>query len=313
LIDKPAGITSHDVVSRVRRFAGTRRVGHAGTLDPFATGLLVVCVGTATRLVQFLTGLDKEYLATIRFGFATDTQDLTGKQMGPLTASNGLSGGEIEKALSEFIGPQNQLPPMFSAKKVGGQRLYKAARSGREVDRAPSLINVFSICSLPGGAVMNADGTLDWAVTVRCSSGTYVRTLAHDLGARLRVGAHLAALRRTGVGQFRIEQASTLDDLNAGSAAEDTGTGDGATSIRTPFLSPADLVSHLRSRRLDEVDALRIRQGREISSGELADGEIADNVPVALLAEDGNLIAIGRHLATRKAIAPEVVLSAEGK
>ena len=137
LIDKRADMTSHDVVDRLRRIVATRRIGHAGTLDPFATGLLVLCVGPATRLLQFLVHLDKVYVATVRMGFATDTQDVTGKQMGPLLSSNAVSLDDISCVLREFNGPQLQMPPMFSAKKVAGERLYVAAREGREVERKP--------------------------------------------------------------------------------------------------------------------------------------------------------------------------------
>src|SRR4030095_513481 len=145
IIDKPEGFTSHDVVARVRRAAGTRRVGHAGTLDPFATGALVCCIGPATRLVQFLVGLDKEYNATVRLGYATDTQDGTGKQITSLHASSELSLEELQRTLDQFIGPQSQMPPMFSAKKVGGERLYRAAREGGEGQRAPGSLVVDSI------------------------------------------------------------------------------------------------------------------------------------------------------------------------
>ena len=145
IIDKPEGITSHDVVARVRRATGTRRVGHAGTLDPFATGVLVCCIGRATRLVQFLVGLDKEYIATAKLGYATDTQDSTGKQITPLRTSNELSLEELSRVLDQFIGPQLQTPPMFSAKKIGGERLYRAARAGREVEREPVSIVVHSM------------------------------------------------------------------------------------------------------------------------------------------------------------------------
>ena len=205
IIDKPEGITSHTVVARVRRVAGTRRVGHAGTLDPFATGVLVVCVGRATRLSQFLVGLDKEYVATIRLGFATDTQDLTGKQITPLKSSYDRSLEDVRSVLDQFRGAQMQTPPMYSAKKVAGERLYRAARAGREVERQPVPINVYSIDLIDESAnalILNQDGTRDFDVRVRCSSGTYIRTLAHDIGERLGVGGHLAALRRTAVGQF---------------------------------------------------------------------------------------------------------------
>src|SRR5262249_15228977 len=145
IIDKPEGLTSHDVVARIRRITGERRVGHAGTLDPFATGVLVVCLGQATRLIQFLVGLDKEYIATVRLGYATDTQDRTGKQITPLHSSNDVSLEVLRRTLDDFTGPQLQTPPMFSAKKVGGEKLYRAARAGREIEREPASITVYSI------------------------------------------------------------------------------------------------------------------------------------------------------------------------
>src|ERR1044071_8939869 len=188
IIDKPAGMPSHDVVARVRRAARTRRVGHAGTLDPFATGVLVVCLERATRLLQFLVGFDKEYLATVRTGFATDTQDLTGKQITAFESSDLLSVERIETVLKEFVGSQRQTPPMYSAKKVGGERLYRAAREGREVERQAVAITISKLDLLRVDET-NADGTRDFLVCVRCSSGTYVRTIAHDVGARLGTGA----------------------------------------------------------------------------------------------------------------------------
>src|SRR4030095_4369789 len=145
IIDKPEGFTSHDIVARVRRAAGTKRVGHAGTLDPFATGALVCCIGPATRLVQFLVGVDKEYIATVRLGYATDTQDITGKRITSLQSASNLSLDELQQTLHKFVGPQWQIPPMFSAKKVGGERLYRAAREGREVERNPVSIIVHSM------------------------------------------------------------------------------------------------------------------------------------------------------------------------
>src|SRR6266571_2331275 len=215
VIDKPEGITSHDVVARVRRVTGERRVGHAGTLDPFATGVLVVCVGRATRLVQFLVGLDKEYIATIKLGYATDTQDLTGKHITPLRSSNELSLEDVRRVLERFTGPQLQTPPMFSAKKVAGQKLYVAARAGREVKREPVRIELYALELIEEETALRAndDGTRDFRAKVRCSSGTYVRTLAHDIGEALRVGAHLTKLRRTGVGHFKVDRALTLDEL----------------------------------------------------------------------------------------------------
>jgi tRNA pseudouridine55 synthase len=152
VVNKPVDWTSHDVVAKLRRLLGTRRIGHAGTLDPFATGVLVVCVGSATRLVQFLSGLDKKYLATVRLGVATDTQDHTGKPITPVQSSKGLTVEEVQRVLNEFNGEQLQLPPMYSAKKVGGQRLHQAARAGREVERQPVRIRIHSIEWLNDGA-----------------------------------------------------------------------------------------------------------------------------------------------------------------
>src|SRR5689334_14614744 len=235
IIDKPAGLTSHDVVARVRRAARTRRVGHAGTLDPFATGVLVVCVERATRLLQYVVGQDKEYLATVRTGFATDTQDLTGEQITPLASSDLMSDEQVATALKEFVGPQWQTPPMFSAKKVAGERLYVAAREGREVERQPVAITVSAI-ELLEIRQPNEDGTRDFVMRVRCSSGTYIRTLAADIGARLGTGAHLSALRRTAVGDFRVEAALPLDEvLRRG----DEG------SLEQSLIAPAAVLGHL--------------------------------------------------------------------
>src|SRR4030095_11690044 len=142
VIDKPEGLTSHDVVARARKILGTRRVGHAGTLDPFATGVLVVCVNRATRLVQFLTGDDKEYVATMRLGFATDTGDLTGTPKTPVTDAGNITSDKVRESFSRFLGPIKQIPPMNSAKKVGGVKLYEMARRGEEIERAPIAVEI---------------------------------------------------------------------------------------------------------------------------------------------------------------------------
>jgi len=317
IVDKPAGITSHDVVARVRRLTGIRRVGHAGTLDPFATGVLIICVGRATRLVQFLVGLDKEYVATVRFGFATDTQDLTGKQITPLRSSNELAEVEIERVLGEFVGPQTQVPPMYSAKKVEGQRLYRAARAGLEIERPPQAIEVYSISMDKGGVgrAGNGDGTMDVTVKIRCSSGTYVRTIANDIGARLGVGAHLAALRRTAVGRFSIESAATLTQMEEQSklAREASGSASGVQLKQGRFfLTPAELVQHLPSVRLLDSDALRIRNGQAIGldaeGGRAAVGADKPLDLVGLLGPEGSLIGIGAYSQNKGVIEPRVVL-----
>jgi tRNA pseudouridine55 synthase len=306
IIDKPEGITSHDVVARVRRVAGTRRVGHAGTLDPFATGVLVVCIGRATRLVQFLVGLDKEYIATTRLGFATDTQDGTGKQITPLRTSNERSLEDLKRVLDQFVGPQLQTPPMFSAKKVGGERLYKAARAGREVMREPVNIVVHSMALIEdeGRALtVNEDGTRDFQMRVRCSSGTYVRTLANDIGESLRVGAHLSALRRTAVGHFGIARAQALNDLEAMSRDD----------VLAVLINPAEMLSHLRSISLDEERTKLISNGRAFSPSE---DEIAsaalDRCPLRLCDRKGALVAVGDYDSSLTLVSPRVVLGVEG-
>lgn len=304
IIDKPEGITSHDVVARVRRIVETRRVGHAGTLDPFATGVLVVCIGPATRLVQFLVGLDKEYIATVRLGFATNTQDRTGKQITPLLTSNELSLEDLRTVLDEYTGPQLQTPPMFSAKKVGGERLYKAAREGREVTREPVKIVVHSVAlNEDDGArlTMNDDGTRDFQMRVRCSSGTYVRTLANDIGERLGVGAHLAALRRTAVGHFGIAESQALNDLEAMSRED----------ARALLISPADMLSHLRTVLLDEERIKRVSTGRAF---ELREAEAVvmgeEELPLKLCDREGRLLAVGEYDARMQVVSPRIVLDA---
>lgn len=300
IIDKPAGMTSHDVVSRVRRAVGTRRVGHAGTLDPFATGVLVVCINRATRLSAFLTHLDKEYLATVRLGFATDTQDVTGKQITPLKTSNRLSLEELYHVLAGFTGPQLQTPPMFSAKQVAGERLYRAARAGREVERQPVPIIVHAIELTEKALKKNEDGTLDFIAKVRCSSGTYVRTLAHDIGAKLNVGGHLAALRRTAVGHFEIASAVNLEEL------EHRGR---EGTLSNLLVSPADALRHLAAVKLDADGANRVANGREIfPTRQQLESIQGAAQPLRLLHESGELLAVGQYDPDRRVVKPTVVL-----
>jgi tRNA pseudouridine55 synthase len=299
LIDKPEGITSHTVVARVRRIAGTRRVGHAGTLDPFATGVLVVCVGRGTRLSQFLVGLDKQYVATIRLGFATDTQDLTGKQITPLKSSYDRSLEDVRSVLDQFRGAQAQTPPMYSAKKVAGERLYRAARAGREVERQPVAINVYSIDLIDEGAnalIRNEDGTRDFDVRVSCSSGTYIRTLAHDIGERLGAGGHLAALRRIAVGSFNISRAIGLEELEQS----------GSRVLDSILLGMAETVTHLPSVELDSDRVKAVTNGREIEL--LSELTTTPDRPVRLLNQAGGLVAVGDYDVARRLIKPRVVV-----
>jgi len=207
LVDKPTGFTSHDVVARLRRKLQMKRIGHAGTLDPMATGLLIMLIGKATKISQFLISLDKEYEGTIELGKVTDTQDAEGNVLETLPVPP-LTEEEVRAAMNGFLGDQYQMPPMYSAIKINGQALYKSARKGEEVEREPRFIRVMNF-DLTGFAPPRFDFRL------RCTKGTYVRTIAHDLGRKLGCGAHLAALRRTASDKFNISRAQTLDQIEA--------------------------------------------------------------------------------------------------
>jgi tRNA pseudouridine55 synthase len=206
LVDKPAGVTSHDVVDGVRRALGTRKVGHAGTLDPMATGLLLVGVGRATRLLRFFGDLPKSYEGTGRLGQETDTLDAEGTVVRTAEVRAGRT--DVERACAALVGASMQTPPAFSAVKVGGRKLYEAARSGEALEAPPRPIRVDAF------EVLAVDGR-DWRFRVVCSGGTYVRVLVADVGAALGCGAHLTALRRTAIGPFRVEDAVAVEDLRA--------------------------------------------------------------------------------------------------
>lgn len=199
VVDKPMGPTSHDIVDGLRRLTGERRAGHTGTLDPFATGVLPVCLGKATRLVRFLAEGDKLYRALIHLGYATTTDDLTGQPLGPPRPVT-LDPEEVKAASRAFVGEILQHPPAFSAKRVGGRRLYEMAREGRTVETAPSRVRVHSL------EVLGCHADLV-EIEVRCSPGTYIRALARDLGRALEVGGHLAGLRRKASGPFGLDRA----------------------------------------------------------------------------------------------------------
>ena len=206
LVDKPAGWTSHDVVAKLRGVLGERRMGHSGTLDPMATGLLVVFAGRATRAVSFSENHTKCYEAHLRLGLTTDTQDTTGTVLS--CAERAVSRAELEAVLPQFRGDILQVPPMYSALKVDGKKLYEIARRGGEVARKARPVTIEELTVLG-----EADG--DYALRVRCSKGTYIRTLCHDIGAALGCGGVMSALRRTEVGGYRVEDAHTMDELCA--------------------------------------------------------------------------------------------------
>jgi tRNA pseudouridine55 synthase len=317
IIDKPPGLTSHDVVAQVRHILQERRVGHTGTLDPFATGVLVTLVGRATRLAQFLSGLEKEYEAVIRLGYATDTGDITGKPIRDSNDKDSRPAGEpdsdpgqrwskeqIEVALESLRGEIDQVPPMYSAKKQGGHKLYELARRGEEVERKPLRVCVYEFeainpASKPTAELLkdNRDGTFDFEVRVACSAGTYIRTLAEDFGKRLGVGAHLAELRRTRVGDFAVQEAMTLDQLKLHFAEE---------SLGRILYSPDQSLARLPAVDLSADDVRRVRHGLSVRVSEPAwrDGE-----RVRMRDEGGNLIAVSDFNAAEGSLHASVVIA----
>jgi tRNA pseudouridine55 synthase len=210
VVDKPGGMTSHDVVSRVRRLAGTRKVGHAGTLDPMATGVLVLGVNRATRLLGHLMLTEKAYDATVRLGVGTTTDDAEGEVVST-TATDGLDEATIRSAAAEFVGDLMQVPTAVSAIKVDGKRAYQRVRAGEDLELAARPVTVHELTVTD--VRLSTGSTTDIDVSVRCSSGTYIRAIARDLGARLGVGGHLTALRRTAVGPYDLVTARTLEEL----------------------------------------------------------------------------------------------------
>jgi tRNA pseudouridine55 synthase len=301
VIDKPSGMTSHDVVARARHILHERRIGHTGTLDPFATGVLVILLGKATRLSQFLTGVDKEYEAIIRLGYSTDTGDRTGNPLEvPSTEVRNWTEEEIEAALQSLRGDIDQTPPMYSAKKVEGKKLYELARRGETVERKPIRVCIHEFAAIrPEGQLIknNLDGTFDFHARVSCSSGTYVRTLAEDFGKRLYVGAHLAELRRTRVGDFGIDQAITLDELKIHFGEE---------SIGAILLPPGAALSGLPSVHLSGEDVRRANHGREVK---VPEPEWADGENVRMYDADEQLIGVGRYDTSARSLHPHVVFA----
>lgn len=269
VVDKPPGWTSHDVVGRLRRLAGTRRVGHAGTLDPRATGVLVLGVGRATRLLGHLMLTQKEYVATIRLGACTSTDDADGELLGRTDAS-GLDPDMIAAARDGFIGDLHQVPSSVSAIKVDGKRAYARVRAGEDVALAARPVRVESFELTDVREV--GDGWLDVDATVVCSSGTYVRALARDLGTALAVGGHLTMLRRTRVGPFTLRQARTLDQL--------------ADRLHVVPIGSAAR-SSFAALDLDEATAAIVRHGRVLEGVDLG-----ARSPVALFDPAGQFLAL---------------------
>lgn len=270
VVDKPVGPTSHDVVARVRKGTGIRKVGHTGTLDPRASGVLVLCLGQATRLSEYLVSSDKEYRALIRFGSTTDTYDSEGSPIETTGRSPSL--GELRSALVQFEGQQEQTPPRYSAVKVAGKRAYQRARAGQEVEIEPRMVEVYSI------DVMSYEPP-DLELYVHCSSGTYLRSLAHDLGQVVATGAFLADLRRTRAGQFTIERAVSLEELETMFQSGDW------SSLLVPA---AQALPEFPAVNLDRIGLEAIRNGRPIPSDGKAEGL------ARAIAPDGELAAVLR-------------------
>lgn len=273
LVDKPTGPTSHDVVAWTRKAIGVRRVGHTGTLDPFASGLMVLLVGPATRLAEYLSGLGKGYSARAHLGVSTDTHDSEGRTVATRSGWENLTRTQVELALRRFQGPLRQVPPQFSAKKVEGEAMYKKARRGVTVELAPVEVEISRI-EVTGLQLPHVD------FEVECSSGTYIRALARDLGEALGVGAHLTALRRTSVGRFSVEGAIPGATLR-----------DGVMPTADQWLSPEAVVGHLATVRVEDGAAQRLRHGGRISLSELSSGPEGSG-PVAVLDDEG-LVGIG--------------------
>ncbi len=296
IIDKPEGFTSHDVVARVRHILKTKRVGHTGTLDPFATGVMVILVGKATRLAQFLDKDVKEYEALVEFGFETDTGDKTGVR----SAECGMRNEELseflekvnwEAAFSDFHGEIELVPPMYSAKKVEGKKLYELARKGLEIERKPSRVTIYELDILYAEQIRTPPSTV--GIRIVCSAGTYIRTLAEDIGRKLGVGAHLEDLRRTRAGRFDLSRAISLEELET--------LEDPAAAI----ITMSEAVAHLPEFVLNDERIGRTRNGL---SSRYDSGHLPDGHPVRMIGADGSLIAIGFYNETEKAVRPKVVL-----
>jgi tRNA pseudouridine55 synthase len=331
IIDKPAGITSHDVVSRLRRILKTKRIGHTGTLDPFATGVLVMLIGQATRLAQFLDKDAKGYEAVVRFGFETDTGDATGSLKSQVSSLKSQVQGsrfkvqglnfvlidELENVLKEFRGEIEQTPPMYSAKKVAGKKLYELARAGIEIERKPVQVTIYELEMIqPQETQRNNDveteeqkpktedqqinnlglETWDLRLRVSCSAGTYIRTLAEDIGRKIGVGAHLAALRRTRAGKFDLSKAVTIQSL-------EEIVSDG--KLQDVLISMNEALSHLPQIVLSAEEARRTQNGLKL---EFENVEIKKDQPFRMLDEKENLIAVGFYDSAQKFIQPRIVM-----
>ncbi len=257
ICNKPPDITSHGVVDLVRKSLGTHKVGHAGTLDPAATGVLVIGVGVGTKLLQFVTGADKRYVGNITFGSETSTLDAEGEVTATYEMS--VTPAEVQEAASSFVGDIEQIPPMVSAVRVNGKRLHQLARDGVEVERQPRPVSVFEFATAP------TEDEKVYRAAVHCSSGTYIRTLAADVGTALGGGAHLSSLQRTSVGPFLLEESCEMEDL--------------------VLLDEAELLRGMPVLEVDDHTAQKVRNGRPLGSS-------SESGRFAVQSSDGILLAV---------------------
>lgn len=280
-VDKPADPTSHDVVAAARKALDTRRIGHTGTLDPFATGLLLLCIGSATRLAQYFSGMEKRYEAIARLGITTDTLDGTGSVTGESDAWEALEHDAVVAAFEDQRGRRRQRPPTYSAKRIGGKKSYELARAGRAIEPVPVEVEITAL------DVSAIDGP-NVRFTMRCSTGTYVRAVARDAGEALGVGAHLTELRRTAIGPFDVADAVPMAEL-----------GD-ADAVRAAFLSPLDALGHLPRMALAGDQLRRVTHGQSLEVEDGPEGLVA-------LVHDGELMAVaesdGRWVRPKKVFA----------
>lgn len=284
IVDKPSGITSHDVVAAVRRATGVRKVGHAGTLDPLATGVVVVAIGRVTRLIRFIQDFDKEYIATGVFGVATDSLDADGAVLQREEVDLDLE--DVVAATPRFVGVISQVPPMVSALKVGGERLYEIARRGETIDRPPRCVEVheLEVTDFAPGPYPEV------GFRIVCGKGTYIRSLVNDIAGALGTSAHLSALRRTRIGALDESRAIGMADLD---------------SFEDSLLSPCEALTGLRQVAVDDDVATAVGHGAKFSSGPIH--AAADEDPVVVVDGDARVLAVYRR--TGREVKPEVVLA----
>jgi tRNA pseudouridine55 synthase len=280
IVDKPGGMTSHDVVNRMRKITGERSIGHLGTLDPMATGVLPLLLGKFTRLAQYFSSAEKSYTGAMRFGFATDTYDADGQPAGPDSWNQtdpGLSLERIRAAAARFHGEMDQLPPPFSAKKIEGTPAYKLAREGKPVELKTAKVRIayFEVTALEGAEA---------AFAIRISAGGYVRSVAHELGKAVGCGAHLSRLRRTQAGGFSVEQARTLEELEA--------TAGNAEAFEALCIHPRDVLPEMPAVTCDVYSMSRMRNGAQANLPEFSQAQL-----VKVFAGQRELVAIAKRIA----------------